>query len=52
MITQFKIFENRHKQLINRLEFKSSVIEELESKGITLSVSLSDDLTTKAVNQN
>ncbi len=48
----FKIFENRHKQLINRLEFKSSVIEGLESKGITLSVSLSDDLTTKAVNQN
>jgi hypothetical protein len=48
----FKIFENRHKQLINRLEFKSSIIEELESKGITLSTDSSNDLTSKAVNQN
>lgn len=48
----FKIFDNRHKQLINRLEFKSSIIEELESKGISLSSDSSDDLTSKAVNQN
>lgn len=48
----FKIFENRHKQLINRLEFKSSIIEELESKGIALSINSSNDLTSKAVNQN
>lgn len=48
----FKIFENRHKQLINRLEFKSSIIDELESKGITLSIDLSNDLTAKASNQN
>lgn len=48
----FKIFENRHKQLINRLEFKSSIIEELESKGITMSIDSSNDLTSKAVNQN
>lgn len=48
----FKIFENRHKQLIKRLEFKSSIIEELESKGITLSIDSSNDLTSKAVNQN
>jgi len=48
----FKIFDNRHKQLINRLEFKSSIIEELESKGILLSSDSSDDLTSKAVNQN
>lgn len=48
----FKIFENRHKQLINRLEFKTSIIEELESKGITFSLTSSNDLTAKAINQN
>lgn len=48
----FKIFENRHKQLINRLEFKLSIIEELETKGITLSTDSSNDLTSIAVNQN
>lgn len=48
----FKIFENRHKQLINRLEFKSSIIEELETKGIVLSSDTTTELTSIAVNQN
>lgn len=32
----FKIFDIRHKHLINKLEFKNSVIEDLESKGVYL----------------
>lgn len=30
----FKIFESRHAHLINKLEFKNSVLEELEEKGV------------------
>lgn len=49
----FKIFEIRHNNFINKLEFnKSSIIEELESKGIVLNKDISNELTNKAVNNN
>ena len=48
----FKIFEIRHNNFINKLEFnKSSIIEELESKGITLNKEASNYLTGIAINQ-
>lgn len=47
----FKVFDNKHKHLINRLDFKSSVIEELEAKGISLTKDASDELTGRAVNE-
>lgn len=46
----FKIFDIRHKNFINKLEFnKSSIIEELESKGIVLNKDASNELTNLAV---
>jgi hypothetical protein len=47
----FKIFESRHKHLIDKLEFKNSVIEELEEKGIELNLETANELTSIAVNQ-
>jgi len=41
----FRFFEIKHKHLIDKLEFKSSIIEELESKGITLDKETSNILT-------
>jgi hypothetical protein len=40
----FKVFDNRHKHLINKLEFKSSIIEDLEHKGIILDFQLPNEL--------
>jgi len=47
----FRIFENRHKHLIDKLEFKSSIIEELEEKGFQFSLDTANLITSKAVNQ-
>jgi hypothetical protein len=46
----FKIFDIRHKHLINKLEFKNSVIEDLESKGIYLDKEKPTELLKKIVN--
>nr|WP_321355571.1 ATP-binding protein [uncultured Draconibacterium sp.] len=46
----FKIFESRHKHLIDKLEFRSSVIEELKEKGIVLNLDTANELTEIAVN--
>ena len=32
----FKIFDIKHKHLIDKLEFKSSILEQLEEKGIKI----------------
>jgi len=40
----FRVFDNRHKNFINKLDFKASIIEELESKGIKLNKDASDYL--------
>lgn len=47
----FRIFESRHKHLIDKLEFKNSIIEELEEKGIEFSLATANELTKIAVNQ-
>lgn len=47
----FRTFESRHKHLIDKLEFKNSVIEELEEKGITLNLETANELTDIALNQ-
>ena len=47
----FRIFESRHKHLIDKLEFKNSIIEELEEKGIAFSLDTANELTKIAVNQ-
>jgi hypothetical protein len=47
----FKVFEIRHKHLINKLEFKNSVIENLESKGIYLDKEKPTELLKKIVNE-
>ncbi|WP_423147901.1 ATP-binding protein [Rubrolithibacter danxiaensis] len=47
----FKQFDSRHKHLINKLDFKLAVIEELQEKGISFSQSQSDTITSIAVNQ-
>ena len=44
----FKVFDSRHKIFIDRLEFKSDVIEELTANGVKLGRDLSDTLTKKA----
>jgi hypothetical protein len=47
----FKIFQSKHKHLIDKLEFKSSVIEELKERGIALNVETANELTKLAINQ-
>jgi len=47
----FKVFDIRHKHLINKLEFKNSVIEDLESKGIYLDKEKPTELLKKIVNE-
>lgn len=47
----FKIFDIRHKHLINKLEFKNSVIEDLESKGIFFEKDKPNGLLKKLVNE-
>ena len=47
----FRVFDNRHKNFISKLEFKKSIIEELESKGIVLDNNASDYLVRKVINQ-
>lgn len=44
----FKIFDSRHKHLIDKMEFRSSVIEELDLKGVHFNRDASDELTKKA----
>ncbi len=46
----FRIFESRHKHLINKLEFKNSIIEGLEEKGIVFSLETANELTEIAIN--
>lgn len=49
----FKIFEIRHSNFIDRLEFnKMSVVEELESKGIVIDKNASNLLTTSTISNN
>lgn len=45
----FRIFKNRHKNFIEKLEFKASIIEELEAKGINLNKDASDYLTNNLI---
>lgn len=47
----FKIFDNRHKHLINKLEYRESIVEELESRGVLFDRNTADELLKKAVNQ-
>lgn len=47
----FKIFDIKHKHLINKLEFKSSIIENLEDKGIVINLDTSTELVKKVVNK-
>ena len=47
----FKVFDIRHKHLINKLEFKNSVIEDLESKGIYLDKDKPNELLKKVINE-
>ena len=44
----FKSFDSRHKHLIDKLEFKASVIEELQLKGFNLNREMSDELAQRA----
>ncbi|TDE29313.1 ATP-binding protein [Flavobacterium ranwuense] len=46
----FKLFEIKHKHLINKLDFKEFVIDGLEQKGIQLNKDASDELTKIAIN--
>jgi hypothetical protein len=46
----FMLFKIKHKHLIDKLEFRSSVIENLEEKGISFSKEASDELTKIATN--
>ena len=48
----FRIFTIKHKHLIDKLEFKSVVIEELEQKGINLNKEATDFLTKIALSRN
>jgi hypothetical protein len=41
----FMLFKIKHKHLIDKLEFKSAVIENLEAKGVNLDKDASDELT-------
>jgi hypothetical protein len=45
----FKSFELKHKHLINKLDFKDSILEELEEKGVSLDVTASDLLTQEII---
>lgn len=45
----FKLFDHRHKHLINKLEFKDSVIEELAEKGFELNKETSNQITKLAI---
>lgn len=47
----FKLFDHSHKHLIDKLEFKNSIIEELEEKGFEIGRDISDELTKLAVIQ-
>ncbi len=47
----FKTFDNRHKHLIDKLEFKESIVEELKEKGFTVNRETANKLTKIAVNQ-
>ncbi|WP_276365375.1 hypothetical protein [Chryseolinea sp. H1M3-3] len=44
----FKIFDSRHKHLIDKLEFKNSIMEELDLKGVHFDREASDELTKQA----
>lgn len=46
----FRLFDIKHKHLINKLDFKSSIIEGLEEKGIKFDKDASDELTKIVVN--
>lgn len=48
----FRLFEIKHKHLIDKLEFKSIIIEELEQKGILLNKDASKFLTDSAIVKN
>lgn len=41
----FKQYQNRHRNLVEKLEFKNSVKEELKSKGISFDKELSNEIT-------
>ena len=46
----FKTFDGRHKHLIDKLEFKDSVIDELEIKGFKMDKLMANEITRIAVN--
>lgn len=46
----FKIFDIRHKHLINKLEFKSSIMENLKEKGVLLDLNVPSELVKNVVN--
>ncbi|MCT3727851.1 ATP-binding protein [Elizabethkingia anophelis] len=45
----FRVFKNRHKNFIDKLDFKSSIIDELKVKGIDINKSTSDYLTSNII---
>jgi len=47
----FKTFDGRHKHLIDKLEFKASIIDELENKGYSFDKIMANEITKMAVNQ-
>lgn len=47
----FKLFDHRHKHLIDKLEFKKSIVDELNEKGFQLGKEQSNKLTKLAINQ-
>jgi hypothetical protein len=47
----FRTFDGRHKYLIDKLEFKDSIIDELENKGYKLDKLMANEITKIAVNQ-
>jgi hypothetical protein len=48
----FKIFDHNHKHLLDKLEFKSAVVDELKEKGFEISRITSDEFTELATSSN
>lgn len=45
----FKSFEIKHKHLINKLEFRETLLEELQNRGVNLNDKIVNELTNKAI---
>ncbi|MBI1836462.1 MAG: ATP-binding protein [Flavobacteriia bacterium] len=47
----FKIFNNRHRHIINKLDFKDTIIESLENKGLIMENDMPNELTKVILNK-